>query len=41
MASATPRSSDSTPGYAAGVSMNTTIGRLNFCAICITRSALR
>ena len=41
IASATPRSSDSTPGYAAGVSMKTTIGRPNFCASCITRRALR
>ena len=27
--------------YAAGVSMKTTIGRENFCASCMTRSALR
>ncbi len=41
IASATPRSSDSMPGYAAGVSMKTMIGRENFCAISMTRSALR
>ncbi len=41
MASAIPRSSDSTPGYAAGVSTNTMIGRPNLSAICIARSALR
>ena len=41
MASATPRSSDSIPGYAAGVSTKTMIGRLNFSARRITRSALR
>ena len=32
MASATPRSSDSMPGYAAGVSTKTITGRLNFSA---------
>ena len=41
MASATPRSSESMPGYAAGVSMNTTIGRRNFSASRIARIALR
>ena len=41
MASATPRSSDSMPGYAAGVSTNTMIGRRNFSAIRIARSAFR
>ena len=41
IASAMPRSSDSMPGYAAGVSTNTMIGRENFCAISIARSALR
>ena len=41
IASATPRSSDSMPGYAAGVSTNTMIGRRNFSAIRIARIALR
>ena len=41
IASAMPRSSDSMPGYAAGVSTKTMMGRLNFWAICIARNALR
>ena len=41
IASATPRSSDSMPGYAAGVSMKTMIGRPNFSASRMVRSALR
>jgi hypothetical protein len=41
IASATPRSSDSTPGYAAGVSTNTTIGRRNFSAMRISLMAFR
>ena len=41
IASEMPRSSDSTPGYAAGVSMNATTGRLNFSASFIALSALR
>ena len=41
MASATPRSSDSMPGNAAGVSTNTMIGRRNFSASSIARSAFR
>ena len=41
IASATPRSSDSIPGYAAGVSTNTITGRLNFSASRIARIALR
>ncbi len=41
MASAMPRSSDSMPGYAAGVSTKTTTGRLNFSAMRMARSALR
>ena len=41
MASATPRSSDSMPGYAAGVSTKMMTGRLNFSARRMARSALR
>ena len=41
MASATPRSSLPTPGYAPGVSMRVTTGRRTFSASFITRRALR
>ena len=41
IASATPRSSDSMPGYAAGVSTNTMMGRLNFSAMRMARNAFR
>jgi hypothetical protein len=41
IASATPRSSDSMPGYAAGVSTKTRIGRRNFSASRIALSAFR
>src|SRR5712692_407271 len=41
IASATPRSSDSMPGYAAGVSTNTMTGRPNFSARRLARSAVR
>ena len=41
IASEMPRSSDSMPGYAAGVSMNEITGRLNFSASFIARNALR
>ena len=41
MASAWPRSSAPSPGYAPGVSTNVNTGRRNFAAICIARNALR
>ena len=41
IASAWPRSSAPSPGYAPGVSMNVRTGLSNFWAICMRRSALR
>ena len=41
IASATPRSSESIPGYAAGVSTKTITGRANFSANFIARRAFR